>query len=117
MEKGLGPVATVIVKAGELRVGDPLVVGTEYGKVRILRDSRGRALDVALPGQHALVSGFRGLPAAGDEVTVTISEDRASKIARARLERSEEFRRSQLAKAQYEAAKKHRQRQEQEYKR
>jgi translation initiation factor IF-2 len=100
MSKGLGAVATIIVHQGELKVGDPVVIGTECGKVRILRDSRGRSLTSALPGQHAVIAGLRGLPAAGDELQVVDSEEKAQKIARARGERVVEYRRSQLAKMQ-----------------
>lgn len=52
LDKGQGPVATVVVRAGTLRVGDSLVVGKEYGRVRQLRAPDGRVLQAATPGAH-----------------------------------------------------------------
>ncbi|KAG2485986.1 hypothetical protein HYH03_015309 [Edaphochlamys debaryana] len=101
-EKGLGPVATVIVKRGTLRVGDPVVVGTEFGRVRALRSEAGGGAAAALgvaPGQYALVSGLEALPQAGDELLVVPDEARARLLATARRLRSEEYRRLQLAGA------------------
>ncbi len=108
IDRGLGPVATLIVRKGTLKIGDCVVMGTEYGKVRSMRDSGGKALPEVGPGQHALVSGLRGLPSSGDEVVVVSGEEVAARIARARGARAEEYRRAQLAKAQWEAARRRR---------
>ncbi len=70
MDKGQGPVATVIVKRGQLQPGQFVAVGTEWGRVRALRSAAGRPLPAALPGQPAEVSGLRGVPQAGDELMV-----------------------------------------------
>lgn len=71
-----GVQATVIVRQGRLKVGDPVVVGTEWGRVRALRTGGGSGAGEAAPaggvgpGQHALVVGLKGLPQAGDVLTV-----------------------------------------------
>lgn len=70
MVKGEGPVATVIVKRGELRPGQPVAVGTEWGRVKRVRSAAGMALEAALPGQPAEITGLRGVPQAGDELMV-----------------------------------------------
>lgn len=101
LDPGLGPVATVVVHQGTLRVGDPVVVGTEYGRVRSLRKSNSSVVEEVLPGEHALVAGLRGLPLAGDRLQVVASEERARTLSRARALRGEEFRRSQTAAALY----------------
>lgn len=115
--KGLGAVATVIVRKGILKPGDPIVVGTEFGKIRLLKDSRGQTLSQAGPGQAVVVSGLRGVPSAGDEICVVGSESRASKMASARAARSEEFRLGQLARMQAEHNRRTQQLREQEYER
>ena len=108
VDRGLGPVATVIVRRGELKPGDAVVVGTKSGKVRLLRNSRGEALAAAGPGCHAVVAGLRGLPAAGDELAVVGSEARAHAIAAAREARAEDYRRAQLARARLAAVRQQR---------
>ncbi|KAI8464823.1 MAG: hypothetical protein J3K34DRAFT_388271 [Monoraphidium minutum] len=99
VDKGLGPVATVIIHRGELRVGDAVVVGTSSGKVRALRTSRGAPLQSAGPGHHAVVAGLRSLPSAGDELAAVASEARAHAIGAARAARAADYRRAQLARA------------------
>jgi translation initiation factor IF-2 len=115
LSKGLGAVATVILKRGVLRTGDPLVVGTEHGRVRVLRSGSGTTLTEAGPGQAVVVSGLKGLPAAGDELLVVGDEARASRMAAARSSRAEEFRRSQLTRMQAEARRQQQVLREQEY--
>ncbi|KAF6248325.1 P-loop containing nucleoside triphosphate hydrolase protein [Scenedesmus sp. NREL 46B-D3] len=90
--KGLGPIATVILRSGTLRLGDPIVVGTEHGRVRAIKDGRGASIAAALPGQAVVVSGLRAMPAAGDELLVVASEARAAQMAAARSARAEDFR-------------------------
>lgn len=68
LEKGQGPVATVIVKQGSLRVGAPIVVGCQWGRVRALRAPDGDMVQEVGPGRPVLVAGLRGVPEAGDEV-------------------------------------------------
>ena len=89
LERGQGPVATFIVTRGTLKVGDVVVVGNQWGKVRSMRPASGAALKTVSPGQPAEVSGLKGLPLAGDEFRVVKSEDRAQRLAKARSARSE----------------------------
>jgi translation initiation factor IF-2 len=117
LSKGLGPVATVILRRGVLRAGDPLVVGTEHGRVRVLRDGRGKVLQQAGPGQAVVVSGLKGLPAAGDELVVVADEARAAKMAAARSARAQDFRLSHLTRVQAEARGQQQAAREQEYER
>lgn len=117
LSKGLGPVATVILKRGMLKAGDPLVVGTEHGRVRVLRDGNGKTLTEAGPGQAVVVSGLKGLPAAGDELLVVLDEARAAKMAAARSARAEDYRLGQLARMQAEARRQQQVLREQEYER
>ena len=84
VEKGRGPVASVIVQKGTLRVGDPFVVGTVYGKVRALYDERGQRLKEAVPSQPVLVQGLEGVPLPGDILKVVGSEKEAREIAEER---------------------------------
>eukprot|EP00775_Hariotina_reticulata_P012886 gene12886-13012_t len=115
--KALGPVATVIVRKGTLKPGDPIVVGTEHGRVRALRDSRNCALASAGPGQAVVVSGLKGVPSAGDELLVVGSEQRAIKMAAARSARAHDYRLSQLTRMQAEHTRRQLQMRELEYER
>jgi hypothetical protein len=73
-------------------------------QVRLLRTSRGDPLKSAGPGHHAVVAGLRGLPSAGDELSVASSEARAHAIGAARAARAADYRRAQLARARLAAA-------------
>ncbi|GIL52293.1 hypothetical protein Vafri_8207, partial [Volvox africanus] len=135
LERGLGPVATVIIKRGTLQVGDPVVVGTEFGRVRALRTEATAAAggaggggDVSSttaaqqqkgvrPGQYALVSGLEGLPQAGDQLLVVPNAARARVLAEARRLRAEEFRRMQLAAALHAQRQREAQQHAEEYQR
>ncbi|MDA0261020.1 MAG: translation initiation factor IF-2, partial [Proteobacteria bacterium] len=77
LDRGRGTVATVLVQRGTLKVGDILVAGPEWGRVRALVDDRGRRLDEATPSQPVEVLGLGGVPGAGDEFVVVESEMRA----------------------------------------
>ncbi|MBW4062207.1 translation initiation factor IF-2 [Candidatus Saccharibacteria bacterium] len=66
LDAGRGPVASVLVQNGQLRVGDYLVAGATYAKVRSLGDYRGRRITIANPGMPAVVTGFKAVPAFGD---------------------------------------------------
>jgi translation initiation factor IF-2 len=82
LDRGRGPVATVLVRTGTLRQGDAIVAGNAYGKARALEDSRGKRIDSAGPSTAAVVLGFADVPEAGDIVRVVESE----KVARALVE-------------------------------
>jgi translation initiation factor IF-2 len=89
LDKGRGPVATVLVQRGTLRPGDIVVAGSEWGRVRALLDDRGVAMPEAEPSTPVEVLGFQGAPAAGDRFAVVETEARAREIAdyRARQKR------------------------------
>ncbi len=89
LDRGRGPVATVLVQGGTLRVGDILVAGSEWGKVRALIDDRGGNVKEAAPSTPVEVLGFQGAPEAGDRFAVVESEARAREVTdyRARQKR------------------------------
>ncbi len=87
LDKGKGPVATVIVKEGKVKVGDYFVAGTTYGRVRSLFDDRGRRVKEAGPSTPVEVVGFSEIPEAGEKFYVVDSEEKAKRIAEARKER------------------------------
>jgi translation initiation factor IF-2 len=80
LERGRGPVATVLVQRGTLRVGDIFVAGGEFGRVRALLDDRGNQVKEAAPGMPVEVLGLNGAPLAGDDFSVVESESRAREI-------------------------------------
>jgi translation initiation factor IF-2 len=80
LDKGRGPVATVLVQRGTLRVGDVLVAGTEWGKVRALINDRGEQVKEAGPSEPVEVLGLNGTPEAGDVLSVVEDEGRAREI-------------------------------------
>ena len=81
LERGRGPVATVLIKRGTLKVGDIFVAGSEWGRVRALIDDRGMNLDEAGPAMPVEVLGLNGTPLAGDDFTVAENESQARDIA------------------------------------
>jgi len=92
VDKGQGPVAMVIVTAGELKRGDSIVVGSEWGKVRTLKDFTGKVSTVGmLPGRPVEVVGLKGVPSAGDELVAVASDERAQKLSKARVLRAEQL--------------------------
>ncbi len=80
LDKGRGPVATVLVQTGDLLIGDIVVAGNEWGRVRALIDDRGESLEGALPSQPIEILGLQGTPMAGDRFAVVDSEARAREI-------------------------------------
>ena len=88
LEKGRGPVATVLVQEGTLRVGDALVTGSEYGRVRAMMNERGEQLKEVLPGYPVEVLGLSGVPTAGDEFNVVEDEKAAKEVAEHRAEKA-----------------------------
>ncbi len=93
LDKGRGPVATILVQAGTLHQGDMIVTGTEFGRVRAMFDETGRLVKEAGPSIPVQVLGLSGTPNAGDEVVVVADERRAREVAalRAGRERASRF--------------------------
>lgn len=87
VDRGRGPVATVLVSRGTLRVGDKFVAGNASGRVRALIDDHGRSVGEALPSQPVEILGLDGPPDAGDEFVVVENEARAREIAEFRERR------------------------------
>ncbi|MBZ0227783.1 MAG: translation initiation factor IF-2, partial [Bauldia sp.] len=89
LDRGRGPVATVLVQRGTLHVGDILVAGAEWGKVRALLDDHGEPVKDAVPAMPVEVLGFQAAPEAGDRFAVVDSEARAREVTdyRARQKR------------------------------
>ena len=92
LDKGRGPVATVLVTRGTLKRGDTFVVGTQSGKVRAIVDDKGNQLKEAGPSMPVEVLGLGGVPSAGDHLTVVENEQRAREVAKYRQEMATEKR-------------------------
>ncbi|MEW6386305.1 MAG: translation initiation factor IF-2 [Thermodesulfobacteriota bacterium] len=90
LDKGRGPLGTVLVQKGTLKQGDYFVCGTEYGRARALFDDRGHRVEEILPGQPVEVQGFSGVPEAGDEFLVLEDERKAKQIAMMRQQKQRE---------------------------
>ena len=90
LDKGRGPVGTVLVQQGSLKVGDYFVCGSQYGRVRAIFDDRGHKLDEVTPGLPVEVQGFNGIAEAGDEFMVLEDERRAKQIAMMRQQKQRE---------------------------
>ena len=95
IEKGRGPMATILVKRGTLRPGDPIVAGQEYGRVRAMFDEAGRPVESAGPSLPVVVLGLSGAPYAGEELLVLESERKVREVA---LYRQGKFRDTKLAR-------------------
>ncbi|PJA22017.1 MAG: translation initiation factor IF-2, partial [Deltaproteobacteria bacterium CG_4_10_14_0_2_um_filter_43_8] len=87
LDKGRGPVATVLVQEGTLKTGDFIVSGTFSGKVRVMRDENGKLLKSAGPSTPVEIQGLNGVPDAGDEVFVVESEQKAKLVAETRADK------------------------------
>ena len=87
LDKGRGPVASVLVQNGTLSVGDIVLAGHEYGRVRALIDEMGQSVKSAGPSIPVEVLGFNGVPEAGDEFVVVADEKKAKEVAEFRRER------------------------------
>ena len=92
LDKGRGPVATVLVTRGTLKRGDTFVVGTESGRVRAIVNDAGKQIKEAGPSMPVEVLGLGGVPSAGDRLTVVENEQRAREVAQYRQEKATEKR-------------------------
>jgi len=97
LDKGRGPVATMLIQNGTLHKGDILLSGTEYGRVRALLDEFGKPIDEAGPSTPVEILGLSGAPSAGDEAIVVKDERKAREVA---LFRQGKFRETKLARQQ-----------------
>jgi translation initiation factor IF-2 len=92
LDKGRGAVATMLVQRGSLRVGDIVVAGSEFGRVRLLVNDRGETVQSAGPATPVEVLGLSGVPEAGDEFVVVDSEARAREVTEYRARKRREAR-------------------------
>ncbi len=99
LDKGRGPVATVLVQSGKLQLGQMLLAGTQYGRVRAMYDESARKIKSAGPSMPAVVLGLSGVPDAGDEVFVVENERRAREFAQTRETKIRESRLADQQKA------------------
>ena len=90
LDRGRGPVATVLVQNGTLRTGDNFVVGNVYGKVRAMFDDRSQQLEEAPPSTPVEILGMEGLPQAGDQFLVVTDRDKARGISEYREQKARE---------------------------
>lgn len=97
LDKGRGPVATVLVQEGTLKQGDIVLCGLEYGRVRAMRDENGKTIESAGPSIPVEILGLSGVPQSGDEATVVKDEKKAREVA---LYRQGKFRDVKLARQQ-----------------
>jgi translation initiation factor IF-2 len=95
LDPGRGPVVTVLISRGTLEVGDALVAGAHWGRVRAMHDFLGNRVGAALPGEPVEVLGFDGVPEAGEHVRVVENDRRARQLA---AERSARLQREALAR-------------------
>ncbi|MGB0574094.1 MAG: translation initiation factor IF-2 [Hyphomicrobiales bacterium] len=91
LDKGKGPIATVLVQRGTLNIGDIVVLGATWGKVRALSDDNGQPILKALPSVPAEIRGLNSVPEAGDKFTVVNSESRAREITEYRQRKRKNF--------------------------
>ena len=84
LDKHLGPVVTILIQNGTLRLGDPIVVGNAYGKVRTLKNDLGEEITSALPGTPVFITGINDTPIAGDKFMAFESEKQARSIGEER---------------------------------
>jgi len=96
LDRGRGPVATVLVQNGTLRAGDNFVVGNVFGKVRAMFNDRGAAMEAATPATPVEVLGLEGLPQAGDQLVAVTDREKARDISEYREGKARE---AQLAKS------------------
>lgn len=93
-DKGRGPVATLLVENGTLRAGDPIVVGTSFGRVRQMLDDRGKIIKEALPATPVEITGLNDVPVAGDKFMAFENEKQARSVGETRLKAKQDKERS-----------------------
>uniref|UniRef100_UPI00128DD2E6 translation initiation factor IF-2 n=1 Tax=Aneurinibacillus tyrosinisolvens TaxID=1443435 RepID=UPI00128DD2E6 len=84
LDRGRGPVATILVQSGTLKIGDPLVVGTAFGRIRAMVNDKGRRIKEALPSTPVEITGLNDVPQAGDQFMVFEDEKTARQVGERR---------------------------------
>ncbi len=102
LDKGRGPVASVLIQEGQLKAGDILLCGEEYGRVRAMRDEHGTDLKVAGPSTPVEVLGLSGVPVAGEDAAVVKDERKAREVAAKRHQKKRELKLARQQKAKLE---------------
>ncbi|MCG9623931.1 translation initiation factor IF-2 [Vibrio mediterranei] len=102
LDKGRGPVATVLVQSGTLRKGDIVLCGQEYGRVRAMRDELGKEVTEAGPSIPVEILGLSGVPSSGDEATVVRDERKAREVANYRQGKFRDVKLARQQKAKLE---------------
>ncbi len=102
LDKGRGPVASVLVQEGQLRAGDILLCGEEYGRVRAMRDENGKDMKLAGPSTPVEVLGLSGVPVAGEDAAVVKNERKAREVAAKRHQKKRELKLARQQKAKLE---------------
>ena len=102
LDKGRGVVASVLVQSGEMKVGDILLAGFHYGRVRALNDENGKPTKSAGPSIPVEVLGLSGVPEAGDEISVVADERKAREVANFRQGKYKEMQMAKQQKAKLE---------------
>jgi translation initiation factor IF-2 len=102
LERGRGPVATVLIQEGTLHAGDPFVCGTQYGRVRAMVDENGKKLAEAGPSTPVEILGLGGVPEAGDVFSAVGDEATAKQVASARLDKKRQAQLSTTSKVSLE---------------
>jgi translation initiation factor IF-2 len=102
LDKGRGPVASVLIQEGQLKAGDILLCGEEYGRVRAMRDENGQEMKVAGPSTPVEVLGLSGVPVAGEDAAVVQDERKAREVAAKRHQKKRELKLARQQKAKLE---------------
>jgi translation initiation factor IF-2 len=102
LERGRGPVATVLVTRGQVNVGDIMLAGQEYGRIRAMFDETGTAVKSAGPSMPVVVLGLSGIPVAGDDMLVVADERRAREVAEFRQGKERDVKLAQQQAAKLE---------------
>ncbi|SDY70519.1 translation initiation factor IF-2 [Evansella caseinilytica] len=98
LDRGRGPVATLLVQGGTLKVGDTIVVGNTFGRVRAMVNDRGRRVKTAAPSTPVEITGLNAVPQAGDQFLVFEDEKKARQIGEARATKQREAERRETSK-------------------
>jgi translation initiation factor IF-2 len=102
LDKGRGPVASVLIQEGELRAGDIMLCGEEYGRIRAMRDENGKDVKVAGPSTPVEILGLSGVPIAGENALVVQDERKAREVASKRHTKQRELKLAKQQKAKLE---------------